>query len=279
MSTSAFRLATRRNERSTRPALRSVLLAALDNRSVLVVFGTLLPLVLAILAKGGRPPTGFSPSAPRIRFSLLGPELMTLLIVLALSFMIWVSAKPRGPGLVRLFAVVLSLGTALAMAYAGVVILLWALGLLNLLGIADAGWSSMQAIVLLVVLIPAPLIAVLYFRQASLAWAESGAPARRHPHATVLGIVAFVALVYTLTMWGGRRAAEVGLERLRAAPTHAVEDALGPLRIAALMGGEARLYNLYDDSLDAATAARLDQAYLRVTGRPPPLELRFPARD
>lgn len=240
--------------------------AILDSTPILAAFGVALPLLYAMAVWD---PIFFlaPPVRPRVRFDLKGHEMLALEVSLALLLGAWAFLQPRTPGWSRIFAVALSVGTALAAAYS--VCLAMAIPA----GIEDAVRSSFTDVLPLLLTtafagIPM-LTSVVFFRQASLAWKCSATPGTQRPGLRVLMIAGACLLICALTLWASSLARDLAIERLGTAGPDAVASALGPLRLAAFLGGEDRiLHDVYSgQEFDSLLQVNFNQAFELLTGQ------------
>jgi hypothetical protein len=235
--------------------------ALLDFWLIKALFGSALPLMFAVMS--WEPFFGLGRAERRVRFDPLSHAMLSLVATLAIVFMIWSFAQPRGVRAARIFAPLLSLGATIA-AWYSMGILAPVGHVLRQLVVAESSWHFL--LVLPFAAIPF-LACAVHFRQAALAWRASATRAQTRPLWTVTWIVGGLLGTWLLALALSVPARKLALERLRSDRADAVEHALGPLRLAALLGGEDRLLEWYLEQPDGTVEASFDAAFTRLTGQ------------
>lgn len=237
----------------------------LDNKLTIAAFGIGLPLVFAL--GGWAVGVALRPlAAPRRdRFRLASHEALLLEVSLALVLAVWTFLPQRARIPARVFAVVLSVGVALAAAYAAV---LWAPTLRAFVRLYST-YDDADPVVFVGAAASIPtLTAAIFYRQAHKAWMLSGARSNPHPHRMVLIIAGGAVAACALTMSLGTYARDLAVKRLSSGRPDAIEHSMRPLRVAAALRGEDRILDdVYWGESDSLLRTHFNEAFRRLTGQ------------
>lgn len=237
-------------------------IALLDSDFVRMLFGAILPCLWVLgrrwfIAPG--PDDWFQPDS--------NPALHAIL-AFGVCMGVGTQFPPRRQFVNLVFAVILGLGSALAIVYAALFWRMLPVGFVELVrSPEDLGWTLKLLVTLAAAISIVTLTAAVFVRGSVRAWRSSGTAAGSRPW-RALGITiasvyfASFAIVLASQFFRSRAIAHLRTDR-----PEAVDTAMTPLRIAAaLRGPDWIVESSFEGSEDEILRRNLDQAFFRLTG-------------